>query len=518
MRLTSSPKPLLTLFFSVRTIATESTQLTTTPSLGRVNPEHLLRVCTILYQQQNSPDPKLHSSLKASNFHLTHEFFLQVCNNFPFSWKPIYKFFHFTLANPDFQHTTLTFNKMLGVFGKAKNVDALWDLIREMGRRRLVNDQTYRIALKALASSRELKRCVEFFHLMNGYGYGYSLVTLNRVVESLCGAKLVEEAKYIVAKLRDWIEPDGVTYKWLIFGFCDKGDLVEASVVWNMMVDEGGVVNVDALDKMVDTLFKTNRFDDAMKLFQSMRSKDIDVLGGSSYGIVIKWMCKIGKLGGARLMFQELQQRGIEVDSETLGSLVYGFVCKARVREAYLLADGIEKPNISVYHGFIKGFLKLKRAKDATNVFREMINRGCEPTMHTYIMLLQGHLGKRGRKGSDPLVNFDTIFVGGMVKAGKSLEATKYVERMLNRGQEVPRFDYNKFLHCYSNEEGVVMFEEVTKKLREVGSFDLADIFARYGEKMATRDRRRNRELRYEKGSYGAAEEHSRTEELEVER
>ncbi|WOH12556.1 hypothetical protein DCAR_0832061 [Daucus carota subsp. sativus] len=123
MRLTSSPKPLLTLFFSVRTIATESTQLTPTPSLGRVNPEHLLRVCTILYQQQNSPDPKLHSSLKASNFHLTHEFFLQ-----------------------------------------AKNVDALWDLIREMGRRRLVNDQTYRIALKALASSRELKRCVEFIH------------------------------------------------------------------------------------------------------------------------------------------------------------------------------------------------------------------------------------------------------------------------------------------------------------------------------------------------------------------
>lgn len=382
---------------------------------------------------------------------------------------------------------------MLDIFGKAKNVDILWDLIQEMGRRRLVNDQTNCIALKSLASSREMKRCVEFFHLMNGYGYDYSLVTLNRVVESLCGAKLVEEARYIVAKMRDWIKPDGVTYKCLICGFCDKGDLVEASIVWNMMVDEGGVVNVDALDKMMDTLFKTNQFDEAMKLFQSMRVKNIDVLGGSSYGIVIKWMCKSGKLGGAHVMFQEMQQRGIEPDSETLGSLIYGLVCKARVREAYLLVDGIEKPNVSVYHGFIKGFLKLKRGKDATNVFREMIKRGCEPIMHTYIMLLQGHLGKRGRKGSDPLVNFDTIFVGGMVKAGKSLEATKYVERMLNRGQEVPRFDYNKFLHCYSNEEGVVMFEEVAKKLREVGSFDLADIFARYGEKMATRDRRRNR-------------------------
>ncbi|KAK1388736.1 hypothetical protein POM88_016914 [Heracleum sosnowskyi] len=279
---------------------------------------------------------------------------------------------------------------MLDIFGKAKNVDILWDLVQEMGRRRLVNDQTYRIALKALASSREMKRCVEFFHLMNGYGYDYNLVTLNRVVESLCGAKLVEEAKYIVVKLRDWVKPDGVTYKCLIFGFCDKGDLVEASIVWNMMVDEGGV---------------------------SMRAKSMDVFGGSSYGIVIKWMCKNGKLGGAHVISQEMQQRGIEPDSETLGSLIYGFVCKMRVREAYFLVDSIEKPNMNVYHGLIKGFLKLKRAKDATNVFREMIKRGCEPIMHTYIMLLQGHLGKRGRKGSDPLVNFDTIFVGGLVNA-----------------------------------------------------------------------------------------------------
>lgn len=113
--------------------------------------------------------------------------------------------------------------------------------------------------------------------------------------------------------------------------------------------------------------------------------------------------------------------------------------------------------------------------------------------MHTYIMLLQGHLGKQGRKGPDTLANFDSIFVGGLVKAGKSLEATKYVERTLNRGLEVPRFDYNRFLHYYSSEDGILMFEEASKRLREAGMIDLADILERYGEKMATRERRRNR-------------------------
>ena len=37
-----------------------------------------------------------------------------------------------------------------------------------MGRRRLVNDKTFRIALKTLVGARELKKYVEVFHVMNG--------------------------------------------------------------------------------------------------------------------------------------------------------------------------------------------------------------------------------------------------------------------------------------------------------------------------------------------------------------
>ncbi|KAL7240660.1 hypothetical protein ACSBR2_006332 [Camellia fascicularis] len=492
------PKPLINLLshLHLRTLTTNSTlpkhpNYIITPV---VNPSHLLRVCTILYQQQHSPHPKLQTHLNRCEFHLTHEFFLQICNKFPFSWRPVYNFFQFTQTqHPHFNHTSTTFNKMLDVIGKSKNIELFWDVLHEMGRRGLVNDKTCRIALKTLASAREMKKCIEFFHVMNGFGCCYSLETLNKVVETLCKSKLVVEAKYVVIKLRDWIKPNGVTYKFLISGFCDVGDLIEASKVWNLMVDEGFELDIDSIEDMMATLFKSDRFGEAMKFFQMMRTNRIDVLGVSTYGLVINWMCKKGKLGQAHLVFDEMQKRGIQADNMTMASLIYGLLTKCRVREAYMIMEGIEKPDMTVYHGMIKGLLKLRRASEATQVFREMIKKGCEPIMHTYIMLLQGHLGKRGRKGSDPLVNFDTIFVGGLVKAGKSLEATKYVERVMNRGIEVPRFDYNRFLHYYSNEEGVVMLEVMAKKLREVGLFDLADIFARYGEKMTTRDRRRNR-------------------------
>ncbi|CAK8536604.1 unnamed protein product [Lathyrus sativus] len=479
--------------------------LTTVQSLRRhlsnlispVNQEDLLRVCTILYQQQNSTESRLHSKLISSNFQLTHEFFLQVCNNFPYSWRPVYRFFLFTQQqreqNPTFTHSSVSFNKMLDVVSKSRNIDLFWNLLNETATRRLANDRTFVIALKTLGGVRELKKCVEFFHLMNSNGYGYSVERLNKVVDEMCRVKLVEEAKFVVFKMKDWIKPDGVSYKHLISGFCEKGDLIEASKIWNLMVDEGFVPDVDAVEKFMETFFKVNQFGEALKLFETTRLKRMDELGVSTYRLVIKWLCKKGMMNRAHEVFDEMCERGIRVDSLTLGYVVYGLLAKHRVREAYQVVEKIDVVDISVYHGLIKGLLKLRRASEATQVFREMIKRGCEPNMHTYIMLLQGHLGRRGRKGSDPLVNFDTIFVGGLVKVGHSKEATKYVERVMNRGMEVPRFDYNKFLHYFSNEEGAVMFEDVAKKLREVGLVDLADILERYGQKMATRDRRRDR-------------------------
>ncbi|XP_073317947.1 putative pentatricopeptide repeat-containing protein At1g26500 [Primulina huaijiensis] len=497
MRFTKISRPSISHFIlrlpSFATTAEDAASPPPTRSLvASVNESHLIKVCTVLYQQQNSPNTKLQASLSKIPFNLNHEFFLQVCLRFPYSWCPVYKFYQFSISQPHFTHTSTTFNKMLDVVAKSRNIELLWDLCQETGKLHLVNIKTYIIALRTLAAARELKKCVEFFHMMNGFGYEYKDETFNKVVEVLCRNKLVLEAKHLVLKLKGVIKPDGETYRWLVYGFCDVGDLIEASKVWNLMVDEGFKPDVNSVNVMLETLFKNNSFNEALKLFQSMRVKRMDDLGVSTYGLVIKWLCKRGKIGDSYAVLEEMKMRGLNLDNKILGSIIYGAMSRGRVVEGYKIFQGVEMPDISVYNGMIKGLLRLKKAGEATQVFREMIGQGCEPTMHTYIMLLQGHLGKRGRKGDDPLINFDTIFVGGLVKAGKSLEATKYVERVMDRKVEVPRFDYNKFLHYFSNEEGVIMFEAMAEKFREVGLFDLADIFARYGQKMATRDRRRN--------------------------
>lgn len=120
---------------------------------------------------------------------------------------------------------------MLDVIAKSRNIDLFWEVLHEMAQQKVANDKTFRIALKTLAGARELKKCVEYFHLMNSHGYGYNVDTFNRVVETLCREKLADEARHVVLKLKEVIKPDGVTYKHLICGFCDVGDVIEASRV-----------------------------------------------------------------------------------------------------------------------------------------------------------------------------------------------------------------------------------------------------------------------------------------------
>ncbi|KAG2326176.1 hypothetical protein Bca52824_008904 [Brassica carinata] len=128
------------------------------------NKDHLLRVCTILYQQQNSPDSRLVSKLSSTEFQLTHEFFLQVCNNFPLSWRPVHRFFLYSQTHHSlgFSHTSVTYNKILGIIGKSRNMDLFWELAQETGKRGLANDKTFRVVLRTLASAREMKKCVSF--------------------------------------------------------------------------------------------------------------------------------------------------------------------------------------------------------------------------------------------------------------------------------------------------------------------------------------------------------------------
>ncbi|XP_078430212.1 pentatricopeptide repeat (PPR) superfamily protein [Wolffia australiana] len=460
----------------------------TAPPAAAVDPSTLLRVCTVLFQQQNAPEERLHANLRALRFDLSHEFFLQICNRFPCSWRPLHNLLRYA-DQSSFPLTPVAVNKLIDVFGKSQNTKRLWDFLNEMASRdKLFNARSILLAVRSFAAGRQIKKAIAVFHLFNRVNPQFCTVTtLNAAIAELCTRRLVPEAKAIVYGLKPLIAPDSTTYSLLAVGFCRSGDLVRASTVWNALSDAGLDPDLAAYNEMISTFFKCNRQDEALAIFDSLRRERLREVDSSDYKTVISWMCKRGRIGRPLMLAAEMIKRGVEIDGPCLGALAYGLLCRRRVKEAYKLMVGAD---LSAYHGLIKGLVRLRRTSEATQVFREMSQRGIRPSMHTYIMLLQGHMGKRGRKCNEDEANFETIFVGGLVKAGRMHDVTKYIERSIWSGTKVPRFDYNKFLRDFSNEEGVVMFERVGKRLKEAGMTDLGDVFLSYGMNMATRERR----------------------------
>ncbi|KAL6855937.1 hypothetical protein ACP4OV_018739 [Aristida adscensionis] len=469
------------------------------PAPKPTDPALLLRLCTVLYQQQHAPDDALRRRLSALPLRAApadlRELFLQASARFPRSWRPVHRLLAHLSARHGgggggFPHSPATAARLLDVLAKAGNIDLLHSTLRSLPRAQL-SAAAIRAAVRGLAPAREVGKVAALVTLFPESHRARVLTFVTDVACSACRLPDVAEKAIKRAEHRHGVARTARCCELLVVAYCRAGMLADACRVWNGMGKRGLDPGAAAYEEIVVTMFKNNRVADAMKVFDAMRRSGVSDEGGGCCRAVVSWLSKEGRVWGVYMVFAEMVKRGVEVDGEVLGDLVYALMARRRVREGYRVFHGVREKGVALYHGLMKGLLRIKRAGEATEVFREMIARGCEPNMHTYIMLLQGHLGKRGRKGKDPLVNFESIFVGGLVKAGRTLQATKFVERTMWGGVDVPRFDYNKFLHYFSNEDGVVMFEEVGKRLREVGMIDLGDILLTYGERMATRDRRR---------------------------
>ncbi|TVU38099.1 hypothetical protein EJB05_11451, partial [Eragrostis curvula] len=80
----------------------------------------------------------------------------------------------------------------------------------------------------------------------------------------------------------------------------------------------------------------------------------------------VPWLCKEGKWG-AFIVFAEMSIKGMEVDGEVMGDLVYELMARRRTLQ---------------FHGLMKGLIWIKRTGETTKVFIEMIASGCKPNMH----------------------------------------------------------------------------------------------------------------------------------------
>lgn len=175
------------------------------------------------------------------------------------------------------------------------------------------------------------------------------------------------------------------------------GNRAEAMRYHQQLLDIGAAPSANTFGLYITTLKDSAKtFDEAteaVRIFQRAKAEGVEP---SSF----LYNALIGKLGKARRIddclfyFSEMRQLGIRPTSVTYGTIVNALCRVSDERFAIELFDEMEsmpnyKPRPAPYNSMMQFFLTTKRdSSKVLEYYSRMHNRGIQPTMHTYKLLI----------------------------------------------------------------------------------------------------------------------------------
>ncbi|PHT41060.1 Pentatricopeptide repeat-containing protein, mitochondrial [Capsicum baccatum] len=473
---------------------------------SKADPKEVDRVCKVV-DELFSLDRNMEAVLDECGVNLSHDLVVDVLERFKHARKPAFRFFCWAAQRPAYAHDSRTYNAMMSILGKTRQFETMVSVLEEMGEKGLLTMETFMISMKAFAAAKERKKAIGMFELMKKYKFKVGVETINCLLDALGRAKLGKEAQLMFEKLEHRFTPNLQTYTVLLNGWCRVKNLMDAGKVWNEMIDKGFKPDIVAHNTMLEGLLKCKKRSDAIKLFEVMKAKGPSP-NTRSYTILVRDLCKQGKMNEAVAGFEEMLSSGCEADAATFTCLVTGFGNQKRMDKVFaLLREMKEKgypPDARLYNALIKLIINRRMPDDAVVLYKKMIRNGIQPTIHTYNMLMKSFFITKNYdiahatweemrlRGCCPDENSYTVFIGGLIRQGRSMEACKYLAEMIDKGMKAPQLDYNKFAADFSRAGRPDILDELAKRMKFSGKFEVSSLFARHAEILKSRVKRRD--------------------------
>jgi pentatricopeptide repeat protein len=426
---------------------------------------------------------------------------VSVLDRFHHAHKPAYRFFCWAGSVPGFTHHPITYNKMLLVLATNRQFQILVDLLEEMGKLQLLSMDTFKIAIHSFASSSQIKRCFWVFQLMKRFGFTVNLETFNCFLDILAKEKLAKEAQKLFDKMSDQYTPDIATYTALIAGWCKVKNLVEAGRVWNEMVDHGLKPDISTYNIMLQGLIHGQKRSEAVKLFELMKARG-PTPNAQTYTIIIHTFCKGRKMDLAFRVFEEMQVAACDPNLAIYNCLLTGFGNVGRMDQVLSLLSQIEKagpaPDAHTYYTVIKLLTYHGLPEEAGKVYKSMVQRGFEPTVRIYNMIMKSFFStdhemgclvweEMRKKGISCDSNSYTVYIAGHIQHGQIREAERYILEMVNKGMKAPLIDYNKFTADFCRAGEHSKLAELAQKMRSDGKLEAADWLSHRAQRLRVR-------------------------------
>merc|ERR1719261_1260330 len=301
--------------------------------------------------------------------------------------------------------TAPTYGSMIKAYGRARDVERIWELWKEMGSREVkptaittgcmvdalvmngcvdgawelvnqvyndesqrasVNTVIYSTILKGFAISRQPEKLMQVYSEMKERSVACNTISYNTMLDACakCGAmhrvpELLEDMK----AMQPQIEPDIITYSTIVKGYCMSGDVDKGFQVLQEMKRDGKHSPDEILyNSLLDGCAKQHRLDDALRLLDDMTDTNV-IPSNYTLSILVKLLGRARRLNQAFTMVETICKE-------------HGF-----------------RPNIQVYTCLIQACIQNRQLGRAIALHDEILNEGgCTPDQKTYSVIVRGCL------------------------------------------------------------------------------------------------------------------------------
>ncbi|XVE55284.1 hypothetical protein DITRI_Ditri03aG0146300 [Diplodiscus trichospermus] len=191
--------------------------------------------------------------------------------------------------------------------------------------------------------------------------------------------------------------------------------------------------SVRAYHTMIESLAKIRQYQIMWDLVNTMRNKSI--LNVETFCIIMRRYARVQKVEEAVYTFNVMEKYGVPPNLAAFNGLLSALCKSKNVRKAQEIFDRMKDrflPDSKTYSILLEGWGRAPNLPKAREIFREMVDMGCDPDIVTY-----------------------GIMVDILCKAGRVDEAIAIVREMDSKGCRPTSFIYSVLVHTYGIENRI---------------------------------------------------------------
>eukprot|EP00252_Welwitschia_mirabilis_P022602 TRINITY_DN6166_c0_g1_i1.p1 TRINITY_DN6166_c0_g1~~TRINITY_DN6166_c0_g1_i1.p1 ORF type:complete len:610 (-),score=80.08 TRINITY_DN6166_c0_g1_i1:202-2031(-) len=389
-------------------------------------------------------NPKARLALENSGLGARLDLVEELLNRYRNDWNSAYTVFSWAGSQEGYKHSVNLYHTMLAILSKAKQFRLAWKLIKEMHRRRILNQQTLLLIIRRYSAAKEVDKAVKTFQSTEKFGLKLNIDFFQGLLGALCRYGNVEDAEKLLYQYKSVFEYEAKSFNIVLSGWCNRViNAKEAKRFWKIMLNNNIQPDVYSYTSMIGCLSKAGQLSDVLKFFDTMKEKGY-VLDLKVYNSVIYALAKGRCVKEAYNLLDVMLQNGLRPNSMTYNSLIKP-LCKAKeIEEACSVLDDMvqqgQSPTLRTFHAFINSAKTSDECLEVLNIMKE---KRCIPTLDTYNLLKRRLSYWRDRESFSKLLNdmrknedlchdraYYTALIQGHFLNGNITEACKYYKEM----------------------------------------------------------------------------------------